>query len=191
MPILQVTTKEAKQVWASPDGQRKIHEVILEWEGKSVKAKSYSDAIATVGFTGEVETYEKDGRNGIESFVKQAPKEGGGYGSTNSSSGSPGQTSSKSSYQPKDEKGIKAMWAIGQAVQLYIAEFGSAEKQPETIPVVQAYAEDLFALVDRVKASEGATEVEEAPKDEADQIIDVTEELDMTKIDEVFGPKEK
>lgn len=80
MPQLQVTTKSANQVWASPDGQRTIFELQLEYEGKPVKAKTYSKEISVPGWMGTVETYEKPGRNGVETFVKQPPKEGASYG---------------------------------------------------------------------------------------------------------------
>jgi hypothetical protein len=65
------------QIWASPDGQRKIYELNIQLDtGQTVTAKSYSDRLTT-GFVGDIETYEKPGRNGVETFAKQAPKEGG------------------------------------------------------------------------------------------------------------------
>lgn len=65
------------QIWASPDGQRKIYELTIQLDtGQTVTAKSYSDRLTT-GFVGDIETYEKPGRNGVETFAKQAPKEGG------------------------------------------------------------------------------------------------------------------
>lgn len=77
MPQLQVTTKTADRVWASPDGQRVIYKLTLDYKGSEVTAKTYSQSIATVGWSGTVETYEKSGSKGIETFVKQPPKEGG------------------------------------------------------------------------------------------------------------------
>lgn len=77
MPTINVKTVSSQQVWASPDGQRKIHEVVMDYQGQQVKAKTYSDAIAVVGWSGDVITEERPGRNGPESFVKQPPKEGG------------------------------------------------------------------------------------------------------------------
>jgi hypothetical protein len=79
MPTLTVTTKTARQVWASPDGQRVIYEVGLDYNGNLLKGKTYSNAIAAPGWSGVVESYEKQGRNGVETFVKQPPKEQGGY----------------------------------------------------------------------------------------------------------------
>jgi hypothetical protein len=40
-------------------------------------AKTFSGAIAAQGWSGEVLTEERPGRNGSETFVKQPPKEGG------------------------------------------------------------------------------------------------------------------
>lgn len=77
MPQLQVTTKSSEQVWKSPDGQRVIHKLMLDYNGSEVQAKTYSNDIAKTGWTGTVETYEKAGRNGSETFVKQPQKEGG------------------------------------------------------------------------------------------------------------------
>lgn len=77
MPTFEnVTTKSANEVWKTPDGKMTISEIVLDIAGKDVKAKTYSNAIATVGWSGTVESYEKTGRNGVETFVKQPQKEG-------------------------------------------------------------------------------------------------------------------
>lgn len=144
MPILKVETKSAEKVWSSPDGQRTIYKLTLDYEGKPVGAKTYSQTIATVGWSGEAEIYEKEGRNGTEAFVRQLPKEGG-Y-----SSGS--QAASRGGYQPKDDKAIKAMFAIKAAVELHKG------KPKTTISDIEADAQELYAMVDRVKASEDAPE---------------------------------
>ena len=75
MSIFKAKTTASNQVWKSPDGQRVIFEVYLETPEGPAKAKCYSQVIAAVGFEGEVETYEKSGKQGPETFVKQAPKE--------------------------------------------------------------------------------------------------------------------
>lgn len=80
MAKLNVTTKTAEEVWSSPDKKITIFKVGLEYEGKSFTCKTYSKAIATPGWSGEVESYEKPGRNGSETFVKQSQKEGGWSG---------------------------------------------------------------------------------------------------------------
>lgn len=80
MARLEVTTKTAEQVWTSPDGKLTIFKIGLEYQGKPFDAKTYSKTVATVGWRGEVESYEKQGRNGPETFVKQPQKEGGWQG---------------------------------------------------------------------------------------------------------------
>jgi hypothetical protein len=141
-----VEVASSEQVWSSPDGQRKIFKVTLKLDtGQTIAAKSYSDRL-TPGWKGDIETYEKEGRNGPETFVKQAPKEDGprNYGGS-------GSRSSSGNYQPKDEAAIKAMWAIGQAVSALKVPDAALDPQD-----VQAYATTLFAMVDKVKASGNA-----------------------------------
>lgn len=165
MPTFQVTTKDAKKIWSAPDGQRSIHEVLLDINGEVAPAKTYSDKIAVVGWTGEVETYEKPGRNGgsPETFVKQVPKEnnyaGGGRGN----------------YQPKDEAAIRAMWAIGQAIQWLN---GSPKEDADSFSLIGPLASDLFAMVERVKNanSEEPTKAEEK-----------VEDVDATQLKEAFN----
>jgi hypothetical protein len=76
MPVLNLETMDSKQIWNK--GNLTIWEVTLNYQGKTVKAKTYSKAISTPGWSGEVETYEKPGRNGSETFVKQPQREDGG-----------------------------------------------------------------------------------------------------------------
>ncbi len=76
MPTFNTKTTSSKQIWASPDGQRVIFEVTLDYQGQPFTAKTYSKDISNVGWSGEVETYEKQGQRGSETFVKQSPKEG-------------------------------------------------------------------------------------------------------------------
>jgi hypothetical protein len=130
---MQVTTKRSEQVWKSLDGQRTIYKVYFDVNGQEAMAKSYSSAIAAQGFSGQVETYEKQGNNGPETFVKQVPKEqvpGGGSG-----------------YTPRDDMAIRAQWSIGQAI-IYVGEVAENVDRMET---VEQIATKLFAMVDRVK----------------------------------------
>jgi hypothetical protein len=76
MPVFTAKVTGAQQVWASPDGQRVINEVTLDVDGNPVKAKTYSKALS-VGWSGQLESYEKDGKYGPETYVKQPAKEGG------------------------------------------------------------------------------------------------------------------
>ena len=164
MPQFDVKTKQARSVWKSPDGQREIFEVALDYNGDTVTASTYSKDIATEGWSGTVETYEKEGRNGrpAQTFVKQPPKEGGGYGHTSGSGQSRG-----SGYTPKDEKAIQAMWAIGQAVQLTIPTLKSGT-QPELGDVCNL-AVELNSMVDVVKAGEP---VDTTPPPEVPDVVD-------------------
>jgi len=177
MPQIQgVTTKSVKQVWQSPDGQRSINEVLMDCQGKLFKANTFSNDIATVGWSGDVESYEKDGRNGSQTFVKQAPKEGGWSGGQASMAG---QTSgSRSSYVPKDEAAIKAMWAIGQSV--------NALSDKSDLQLIEDYAKELFAMVDRVKTGEDTPDPADATTGN-DEIADADKPLDLSLMDEVLG----
>lgn len=78
MPILKnATVQSTENIWNSPDGQRKMFKVRIQLEtGQVAEAKSWSERLVP-GFKGDLETYEKEGKMGMETFVKQAPKEGG------------------------------------------------------------------------------------------------------------------
>lgn len=97
MPSLNVKTVAAEQVWKSPDGQRTIFKVALDTGNGNMEAKTYSGAIGNVGWSGEIITEEKQGRNGAETFVKQPPKEGGFTPYQGGSQKSTGGTGSSSS----------------------------------------------------------------------------------------------
>lgn len=91
MPQLEVKTTKSEVMWKSPDGQRIIYKVSLSTDAGDVEAKTYSKDIAQEGWSGTVETYEKEGKFGSETFVKQPPKEGNfvpqGSASTRATSG--------------------------------------------------------------------------------------------------------
>lgn len=176
MPQLQVTTKEAQQIWASPDGQRAIYKLTLDYNGQPVTAKTYSKVIATEGWSGTVETYEKEGKGDrpSETFVKQPAKEGGYSGGR----------------QPRDDAAIKAQMAVKAAVHL----MASQEKKPKDIIAgIEQYAQELFLMVDRVKTVKEATFVDKAeePAAETEPAAEPNEgPLDLSTIDEVFGKGE-
>ncbi len=56
----------------------------------------------------------------------------------------------KPAYEPREDhhEAIKAQWAIGQAVQVFISEKGKSLNQ------VEIDAKEFYAMVDRVKAGE-------------------------------------
>lgn len=53
---------------------------------------------------------------------------------------------------PKDTNEIKAEWAIGQAVTLYMPQ-KTAENRPD-FEEIELYAKEVYRMVDRVKASQ-------------------------------------
>lgn len=88
MPLFKITvTEEPKLVWTSPDGTRKIHDIVFDIEGASDpgRAQTFSDVIATKGWSGEVEVYEKNNNQ----YVRQAPKQSGYSGGGGGGRGAP------------------------------------------------------------------------------------------------------
>lgn len=146
MPRFKVTTKSSNQIWTSPDGQRTIYEAVMDYNGQEVKAKTYSRAISSEGFIGEVESYEKQGSKGTETFVKQAPREGSSYGGGS---------------QSRDDSHIKAQWAIGQAIILHNTMQTGTNIEMDFI---ETKARELFAMVDRVKDSNQVETISQQPE---------------------------
>lgn len=133
---MQITTKGSKAVWKTPDGSRTLYEVTLEdAEGKTYGLKTYSEKIAQVGFSGDVETYINTKGDRI---VRQVPKPqastGGGRGN----------------YQPRDDAAIRAQWSLGQASQTVKWD----EPNIDHFALVEDRAKKFYALVDHVKGSE-------------------------------------
>ncbi len=77
MTIKNAKVKEAQEVWKAPDGQRTLYTITVDTEHGEVALKTWSNQISKVGWTGDLETYEKEGKNGLETFAKQPLKEGG------------------------------------------------------------------------------------------------------------------
>lgn len=168
MAQFETKVTAVENVWKSPDGQREIFKVTMDYDGQSVQAKTFSKEIATVGWAGTVETYEKESKGDYpaETYVKQPQKEGGYRG------GGGG----RSNYVPKDEKAIQAMWAIGQAVNL-IGPGGADADMAQRVAVTYEVAVQLFAMVDDVKS--------------ADSDDSATDKGNPQKVlDEVFEPEE-
>jgi hypothetical protein len=180
MGLMRLKTTSSRQVWVSSDAKIKIFELGMEYEGKPVKAKTYSAAIAVPGWEGEAETYEKQSKNGLETFVRQPPKEDGQYGSHSS-------TGTGKTYTPKDEKAIQAMWAIDKAKDIALAF--KPEDIPKTLDSTEWLAQELFLMVDRVKAVT-VDAINPAP-----QVPDVVhpvpdDPIDLSQIEARFGPTE-
>lgn len=160
MPELNITVKQADQIWQSPDGQRTIYELALESNGKLFKAKTYSKVIATPGWSGTVLADKRQGRDGEEVFVKQVPKEGG-----------------LPARQPRDDAAIKAQMAVKAA-----AHWVAATDPEASLGTVETVARELFVMVDRVKATK-PTEEGKVP----DQLYDGDGPLDLDKVNDIFG----
>lgn len=172
---MTLTTKSAKEVWNSPDGKITMFELILDYKGQEVKAKTYSGAIATVGWTGEVETYEKSNKAGQpETFVKQPPKENAGYG------GGGGKSYGGS---PKSDFTMYLSYAKDLRVARITAGLDKAKDYTDDLDAVIAGGYALF------QGRPDATEVKEkAP--EADAVVtaeEVDEPVDLSLVDKVFG----
>lgn len=171
MPELNVKTKGSRSVWKSPDGQREIFELVLDYNGSDVKAKTYSKDISVVGWSGTVESYEKEGRNGSETFVKQPAKEGGSYGGGHSSPNAKPQGDNFTMY-------------LSYAKDIAVALLGTKEgydqgKYASLLADVATGGETLY------EAHMGATP---AKVEKEDEVIDSIAGEDLLKnIDEVFG----
>ncbi len=155
------TTKQAESIWRSPDGAKEIFKVTIDVGGEEFQAKTYSKDISKVGWTGSLESYEKEGKFGSETFVKQPQKEGG-YGG-------------RGNYTPKDDKAIQAMWAIGQAMNW----FSNRASDKLEAKDVKELAIILNGMVDEVKTGSVDT-VAEVAGDETNEDIG-------KEIDRVFG----
>lgn len=165
MPQFETKTTEAESVWKSPDGQREIFKVILDIDGKPLMAKTYSKDISSVGWTGTVETYEKQGRNGSETFVKQPPKEGfsGGGGF------------SKGGFKPQGDQ-FTMYLSYAKDIAVAMVKDGKLDENAYA-QVLDAVSTGGHTLYDsRPGATPGATPAEEKPADKP-----VT-----TKLDEIF-----
>lgn len=178
-----VTTKSASLVWKSPDGARELYEVVLDYQGQELKAKTYSTTLINVGWEGDVLVEERQGKQGLETFVKQAPKEDSwkpsGGGSMQSSTGGGTSGSSKNAYVPKDEKAIQAMWAIREANTYFTLE-------SLDMAAVEGLAVEMMDMVDRVKASQ-STDTAPVALDVVAEVVD--DPLDLSLMDEVLGGK--
>lgn len=196
MPVLEnVITKISEQVWASPDGQRKIYKLGLEWQDKPVEAKTYSDQIATIGWQGTVETYEKPGRNGSETFVKQPPKEGGGFGGGNTvRSGNPGNrgTSDPFTMYLSYAKDITVALVAGA----YALDAKAAAKLDYSDLIDQTLVGAYALYNGRPEAKADAAAAKQPTKPEApnmevvDDVTPVSDE-DLARINDIFTKKEE
>jgi len=172
MPQFNGVTKQSKEIWKSADGARTIWGVVLEVDGKQVPMKTYSQAIAVEGFSGAVESYEKPGKNGAETFVKQAPKEGGSYGGR--SYGNKGQG---------DQFTMYLSYAKDIAVALIEKGDYAAEKLAEIVNDVGLAGEQLYGMrQNSEKSGDSGVQSQESSK----ETPTVTDE-DIANIESLFS----
>lgn len=160
MPTLQAKTVSAKEIWKSPDGQKTIWEVQIDVEGHTYSAKTYSKAIAQIGWSGTVESYEKAGRNGSETFVKQKQQEQSYQG--------------KSSQQPKNEFTMYLAYVKDIAVALINAG-KSLDELPAIVEQVALEGKHLYSLREGAPDTNTASEPTYKPID-ADE-VDINAEM--------------
>lgn len=177
MPQMNVKTISAENVWSTPDGSKTIYKLMLDYDGRQVSAKTYSNAIATVGWSGTVETYEKQGRQGAETFVKQPQKEWSGGGGYQKSSGQSGGVSKA----PHDNYTMFLSYVKDIAVALINSKAYTAERLNEVATDVATAGEMFYAMRP------------DAPKDvvsnNADKVVDVTDDMldNASNLDDVLG----
>jgi hypothetical protein len=186
MPKFNTTTKEARSVWKSPDGQREIFQVVLDYEGQSVTGKTYSKDISNVGWTGEVETYEKEGRNGAETFVKQPQKEGFSGGS--SGGGYAGGGKPSGGRPTSDPFTMYLSYAKDVAVAMLEQ---SGVVNPEALrDILISVLAGGHLLHDGRPGAEPKAEQAVLPVDTVHE-VDETAPIDLKELDKLFPPKEE
>lgn len=177
MPKFHAKTTQAEQVWASPDGQRTIYEVVLDTGQGSAKAKTYSAAIAKVGFDGELDSYEKVGKMGPETYVRQVQKEGG-YQGGGGFKGGGGRA-------PVDPFTMYLSYAKDIAVALITAGKGTIDqdKYAEALDIVLHGGKTLFE--GRPDAPGSKPDGEPLPEPEPETDVNQTP-IDMKSLNDLF-----
>lgn len=171
MPQLEVKTTKSEVMWKSPDGQRVIFKVSLSSDAGDVEAKTYSKDIAQEGWSGTVETYEKEGKFGSETFVKQPPKEQGSYGSGQSTAGGVSRGSAPAKFD------TFTMY-LSYAKDLVVAQVAAGAK-------IDYESSIQLALAGGHQLYEGRPDA--APKTEAvDEVHPVDKEVSMEDLNKLF-----
>lgn len=149
-------------------GSMKSYKLKLEGFEQVVELAQKAETPAPVQGQSLFGTIDMSGQYGPK-FKKERPQMQGGGGSSFGGGGG-----SKPSYQPKDEKAIQAMWAIGQAVT---ATGPMAAKQEVADYAAKAFdvAVELFNMVDMVK-NNGLDKEDgfgDAPKSDLETVADI------------------
>lgn len=186
MPTLQVKTVSAEQVWSK--GDLVISKLVLDYNGQEVQAKTYSKSIAVPGWSGTVETYEKQGRNGSETFVKQPLKEGGYSGGSSSQTGTQASRSYPQQAKPGfDSYTMYLSYVKDIAVALINTKAYTEERLQELATQVAATGEMFYAM----RPDGDAKKPETAPDTSGlDKVFGATEEITIQEEDIPWSPTE-
>lgn len=148
--IIIATENNGTPAWTSPDGEKHIWNITVQNldSNQVLQCKTWEQVLAVAGYRGEIETYDKVDKRGINETWASPPRpqRQGGY-------------QGKSNYVPRDDAAIKAMWAIGQAVATYQPTVAANGPSGMHIADIELYAIDLFNMVDRVKTGKAADQV--------------------------------
>jgi hypothetical protein len=172
MPTIEVKTTKSDKVWTAPDGKMSIYELELEYDGQPVKAKTYSESIATIGWSGTVESYEKSGRNGTETFVKQPKKEGYSGGGGGYSKGVGGRP-------PADPFTMYLSYAKDIAVAMYNKDGTiKPDELKQVITMVLAGGHELY---------DGRPDAAQAPKEQASEKTEPVSDAELKSLADKVG----
>jgi hypothetical protein len=133
---MKAQTISSEKTWESSDGTRSIWEVSLKGDdGKTYRLKTYSERISQVGYSGEVKSYVNPRG---ERFVRQVP-----------SPDRPAFNKAGASDTGRDDRTIKAQWAIGQAVS--VVQKSDPTLDDDFYTRVEMTAAKFFNMVDKIK----------------------------------------
>lgn len=169
MPEFAAVTKLSESIWKSPDGQREIFKVTLEVDGNPMVAKTYSKDISVIGWSGDVETYEKTGNRGSETFVKQPPKEGGfSPGSGSQSSTTAEQFTTRPTGKPSSDN-FTMYLSYAKDIAVAMIKDGKLDEAAygEVLAAVAAGGEELYS------------HRPDAPQKEKEEVVEVTGNEDL------------
>lgn len=170
MPVVKIKTIESKVGWTNPENADMVsNDLVVDVNGRKAEVRTFSKAIAEVGFEGEVETYEKKDHT----YLRQVKTD---QYMSHSNSGS----TSKPAYKDNSD-GMRQGMCINNAANYVAHNHTDADRamlnSDEWAKLVWNYANDLYLLGDLGNVQEG-------------DVVnnDVTEEaIDLSDIKDIFG----
>jgi hypothetical protein len=163
MPVLKIKTIESKVGWTNPSNPDMVsYDLTIDVGGKKAEARTYSKAVAELGFEGEVETYEKNDHT----YLKQ--KQTGSF-QPRRSFGGPAKDNSD---------GQRQGMCINNAAN-YVNSQGKDYSPADWAERVWGYANAIYSLGDLKKEDSTTTVDTVAPMPEDDK-------YDLTNVNELF-----